>query len=164
VRRSTGMMNAVRIGMNPMNRIREILVPIDFGPASEAAVRYAAELASTCDATVTLLHVYEAPVFAYSGAPLMPMEDITAAFETGAREAVEKKVGEVAKDMPRVKGLIRQGTAWRGINDVAKENAADLIVMGTHGREGLSRVLIGSVAEKVVRTSPVPVLTIHAPD
>jgi nucleotide-binding universal stress UspA family protein len=60
-----------------------------------------------------------------------------------------------------VLGVVRQGSAWREIDDVAREMRADLIVLGTHGRRGVARVILGSVAEKVVRTSPVPVLTVH---
>ncbi len=142
--------------------LKKILVPIDFGPASDAAVEQAVTLASASSAELTLLHVYEAPVFAYPGAPFIAIEDISIALEKSARAGIDTVVHQLTGRVPRVAGLIRQGSAWRHINEVAQEIRADLLVLGTHGRQGVPRALIGSVAEKVVRTSLIPVLTVHA--
>ncbi len=143
--------------------IRKILLPVDMGPASDAAIEETAALARAFSAEVTVLHVYEAPI-PYPGVPYVPIHDLSLALEKSARGAVEVVVQRLAGRVPRVSGLVRQGSAWRNINEVAQETGADLVVVGTHGRRGVPRALIGSVAEKVVRTSPVPVLTVHAPD
>ncbi len=142
--------------------IKKILVPIDFGPASDAAVEEAVMLASSLGAELAILHVYKVPVFAYPGAPYIAFEDISISLEKTARAGVDTVVHQISKRVPRVSGLIRHGSAWLLINDVAQEIGADLVVLGTHGRRGVPRMLLGSVAEKVVRTSPVPVLTVHA--
>jgi nucleotide-binding universal stress UspA family protein len=144
--------------------IRKILLPVDLGPASEAAIEETAALASAFGAEVTVLHVYEAPIHVYPGVPYVPIYDTSLALEKSARGAVDVVVHQLAGRVARVTGLVRQGSAWRNINEVAQELGADLIVLGTHGRRGVPRAFIGSVAEKVVRTSPVPVLTVHAPD
>ncbi len=145
--------------------IRKILVPTDFGPASEAALSHAIDLATAFGAGITLLHVYESPVsFAYPGAPFVPIDDISNSLRENAERGVRSLVARTGERLARVDGLVRQGSAWRNINDVAQELGFDLIVIGTHGRRGVPRALIGSVAEKLVRTSHVPVLTVHAPE
>ncbi len=151
-----------------MATIRKILLAVDFGAASEAATLRATELARVFDAEITVLHVYEAPVYAYPHPPhpLLDVDAISASLERRAQAGVDVIVRQIAHHTGRVSGFVRQGSAWRNINDVAREVDADLVVMGTHGRTGVDRVLIGSVAEKVVRTSPVPVLIVpepHAP-
>jgi nucleotide-binding universal stress UspA family protein len=146
-----------------MSSIRKILVPTDFGPASEAALGQAVDLALALGAELTLLHVYESPVsFAYPGAPSIPLDDISSSLRESAEKGVRALVARTTERVAKVTGLVRQGSAWRNINDVAHEIGADLIVIGTHGRRGVPRALIGSVAEKLVRTSHVPVLTVHA--
>ena len=146
-----------------MRPFKKILVPTDFGPASDAAVERAVELASAFDSELTILHVYEAPVFAYpGGAPYIATQNISADLERSARAAVDTLVQQLETCVSRVAGIVRQGSAWRHIEEVAREIGADLVVVGTHGRRGVPRALLGSVAEKVVRTSPVPVLTVHA--
>ena len=145
-----------------MLQIKRVLVPIDFGPASDAAIDEAAALASALEAELTILHVYESPVWAYPVLPYAPMVDISAELARAAHTAMDATVRRLKERLPSVEGVVRQGSAWRHINDVAQAISADLIVLGTHGRQGAPRALIGSVAEKVVRTSPVPVLTVHA--
>ena len=145
-----------------MAPIQKILVPIDFGPASDAATEHAVQLASAFGAHLTVLHVYEAPLYAYPGAPYVAIEDITSSLEKSAKAGVDVVVKQLTERVPGVSGLVRQGSAWRCINDVVQEIGADLIVIGTHGRRGLPRALIGSIAEKVVRMASVPVLTVHA--
>jgi nucleotide-binding universal stress UspA family protein len=146
-----------------MAQIKKVLVAIDFGPASDAAVDEAAALASALDAKLTVLHVFETPSWAYPVLPYAPLVDIAAELEKAAHAEVSAIVRRLEGRVPSVEGVVRQGSAWRHINDVAQALGADIIVLGTHGRRGAPRALIGSVAEKVVRTSPVPVLTVHAP-
>jgi nucleotide-binding universal stress UspA family protein len=144
-----------------MKAITRILVPIDFGPASDAAVERAVGLATALDAELIVLHVCEVPVYAYPGAPFIPVIDISVEMNASARRGIATVVHQLEPRVRRVLGVVREGSVWREIDDVAREMRADLIVLGTHGRRGVARVILGSVAEKVVRTSPIPVLTVH---
>jgi nucleotide-binding universal stress UspA family protein len=144
-----------------MRTIGKILVGIDFGEPSLSALDDAIELARAVGATVVVLHAYESPAAAVvaEGALVASVVDaarIAATAEHTLREAVDCRAGRGVE----VKAALRVGPAWRAIDDVAKEVAADLIVLGTHGRHGLLHTLLGSVAEKVVRTARRPVLTI----
>jgi len=146
-----------------MEGIRKILVAVDFGPASEAAGKRAIAIAKRFGAELVVLHVYEAPVYPYVPPPLLEVDTIVATLERRAHAGVEVVARQLAAELgagARVTSELRQGSAWRNILDVAAELDADLVVMGTHGRSGIERVLIGSVAEKVVRMSPVPVLIV----
>ncbi|MBS2018864.1 MAG: universal stress protein [Deltaproteobacteria bacterium] len=137
---------------------RHILVPTDFGDASARARDIALELARRFDARVTLLHVWTVPNAAYAEGLSWPTEDLEAA----AQRALDAELATAAKIRPGTQAKLRVGLAWERILESAKEIGADLIVMGTHGRRGISRLVIGSVAEKLVRLSPVPVLTVGA--
>lgn len=141
---------------------RRILCPIDFEASSNRAVGVAVDLAKVLGASLTIVHVYDAPVYAYSGAPFMPIVDTAPAIERAAQQMLDRVAAETKPRLPDVKAVLRRGRAWEEILGTAKELGADLIVMGTHGRKGLPHVLLGSVAEKVVRLSPVPVLTVRA--
>ena len=83
--------------------------------------------------------------------------------QNAARKSLDEAIESTRKVHPKTEGLLREGLEWRLILDVATEQGCDLIVMGTHGRRGLPRLVLGSVAEKVVRLSPVPVLTVNTP-
>lgn len=140
--------------------VRErILVPIDFSEPSERALSAAIELARTFGARLALLHVWSIPNAAYARELSWPVVDV----EATARAALERVRARVAEVYPETEAVLRKGSEWQSILDVVKEQRMDLIVMGTHGRRGLPRWLIGSVAEKVVRLSPVPVLTVGGP-
>jgi len=145
-----------------MPSIRKILVPIDFSPSSDAALERAATMADAFSASLVVLHVYEAPVFVYPALPFLPIDDISLSIEKNARAGVDAVVRRFLASGRVVEGLVRQGSAWRVIDEVTREIGADLVVVGTHGRRGLERALVGSVAERVVRTSRVPVLTVRA--
>lgn len=141
-----------------MQAIRHILVPIDFGASAAEAVDFATELATKFDAELTLVHVYEFPLYAYASGIYFPTEDLHAA----AKKATQEAVVRVRTRCPRTQGVIAEGVPWEQILSVATEKNVDLIVMGTHGRRGVARALLGSVAERVVRMAPMPVLTVHA--
>lgn len=141
-----------------MKDFRRILVPIDFGPSSRAAVRLALDLASKYGAALDVVHVYTFPTYAYT--PTAP--PLMTAVEEAARTEFEREMQSIALRNPGVRGFLREGVPWREILDARQELGADLIVMGTHGRRALAHALIGSVAEKMIRRSPVPVLTTHA--
>jgi len=146
-----------------MTPFRKILVPVDFSVHASEAIRAAADLAKRYDAALTLVHVYETVAYAlpdgfvlFTGSQLA---DMLSEFEK--RLAAAKRDAEAA-GATRVEVKQLQGAAAVEIVEFAKENGFDLIVMGTHGRRGLQHALMGSVAERVVRTAPCPVLTLKA--
>lgn len=143
--------------------VGHILVPHDFSETGEHALTFALDLAQPLGARVTVLHVYEVPAFAF---PEMPVEtsDLTGQIERASQSALDSVVTRAQRPGVDVRALLREGTVWSEIQLAAGETRADLVVMGTHGRSGLSRALLGSVTEKVVRTAPCPVLTVRGPD
>jgi nucleotide-binding universal stress UspA family protein len=142
---------------------KHILVPTDLSEGAEQALDYACELARMLGAQVHLLNVISIPAL---GVPELGValtasmiDDLVVgnqnAIDQLARTRCTAEVGQV---------MVRTGDARDVINQTAKELGADLIVMGTHGRRGLSRALLGSVAENVVRTAPCAVLTVRLRD
>lgn len=142
-----------------MNPPTKILVPTDFSPQAELALDYACTLATRLGATVDVLSVVGVPAF---GGPELSMT-MTASLLHQMTEESQRGLEKLAASRRSVIGdqLVRTGDARDVIPHVAEEVGADLIVMGTHGRRGISRVLLGSVTEYVVRTSHVPVLTVR---
>jgi nucleotide-binding universal stress UspA family protein len=147
-------------------RVRCILAPTDFSPAADAALPWADLLARTFDARLVLLHVvevtYETLVEVPWGGGFEPVgEAITRQLENRARAELQTR----AQRLPPCETLVRTGLgaglSRQRIVEAAADVGADLVVMGTHGRTGVDRILFGSVAEHVVRTSPVPVLTVR---
>ena len=136
-----------------------ILVPIDFGPASLAALDYAIELAQKFGSKVTLVHAYSIPVTEYGEMIQRPIGEM----ESQAKTALDELLGRTRAKYANVEGEVVFGETARQILDMVEARRCGLVVMGTHGRRGLTRVLLGSVAERIVRTSPVPVLTVSAP-
>lgn len=142
---------------------KTILVPIDFSEASDKALDYAVDLAKRLDARVVLMHAFEIPLVGFPDGVLAATAEIAGRILTASQkaldEAIEKRKGTGVEITP----LLKQADPRDAIVGTAKELGADLVVMGTHGRRGLARALIGSVAEAVVRTSSVPVLTVRGP-
>jgi nucleotide-binding universal stress UspA family protein len=143
-----------------MNIFKHILVPTDFSALSSAAIELAINMATQFDAELTLLHVWEIPVYPYMEL-MMSSAELTTAMEKAATECLATKLKEVQSRLPRAKSRLEMGLPWQQIVEVIKESKADLVVMGTHGRRGFAHALMGSVAEKLVRLSPVPVLTVR---
>jgi nucleotide-binding universal stress UspA family protein len=139
---------------------KHILAPVDFGESSQQALDTAIELATRLGAKLTIVHCYEIPAYAYGGMTFVAA-DLLGPVQDAAREQLEKTLAEVKKRFPGATGLLRRGVPWSEILAAADETKADLVVMGTHGRRGVAHALLGSVAEKVVRTSPVAVLTVR---
>ena len=137
-----------------------ILVPIDFGEPSQQAVDAAIELAGRFGGQLTLLHVYEIPAYVYSGVTFSTT-DLFAPIEDAAREQLAKALVDVKRKIPGAKAVLRRGPPAPEILAAIAELHPDLVVMGTHGRKGMSHALLGSVAEKVVRLSTAPVLTMR---
>jgi nucleotide-binding universal stress UspA family protein len=146
-----------------MRAPKTILVATDFSDAAEAALDHAVVLAAKLGAKVVLLHAYELPMVGYPDGMLVPNHEMTLRIVGWAeKELAECVAARRDADVP-IELLLRQSDPREAILSVAKERDADLIVVGTHGRRGIVRALLGSIAESVVRTSPVPVLTVHAP-
>lgn len=135
---------------------KHILVPIDFSEPSDRALAMALDLARTSDARVTLLHIWSIPNTGYAEALSWPIDDMERAARTALHDALESTV----KLYPKTEAVLREGKEWKEILEAVDERGCDLVVMGTHGRRGLPRLVLGSVAEKVVRLSSVPVITI----
>jgi nucleotide-binding universal stress UspA family protein len=143
-----------------MAEFKHILVAVDFGESSVGALDVGIDLALKFDAALTLVHTYEIPSFAYPNAAFLVV-DLVTPIEEAAREQLEKTLATVRARIPRAKAVLRKGMAGAEILALIDEIHPDLVVTGTHGRRGISRTLLGSVAEKVVRHSPVPVLTVR---
>jgi nucleotide-binding universal stress UspA family protein len=134
-----------------------ILVPVDGSEASMDAVEHAAALADSHGAVLHVLNAAE-PQAAVESAGV----DIVGVMEDIGQEAIDDAETNAAEQgVEDVRTSLVHGTPHRSIIDYAEDNDVDLIVMGTHGRTGLGRLLLGSVTEKVVRVSPVPVLTVR---
>ncbi len=140
--------------------IKRILVPTDFSDSSEQALEVAIDLATRYQASLTLFHAVELPLYGYPGMTVGPIDVLTPVQEAAQRQ-LDATLAALRKRLPSVQAVLRIGVPWSETLDCAREVRADLIVMGTHGRRGFERALLGSVAEKIVRTSPVPVLTVR---
>ncbi len=140
-----------------MLAIKSILHPTDFSPASERARRAACGLAKDYGARLIFLHVVEPPV--YYGEV-----GVNFTVPIGDFEAEHARIGDLAKTITEVnvEPMAVEGVAATEIVRVAREQACDLIVIGSHGRDGLGRVLMGSVAEEVSRHSPCATLIVRA--
>jgi universal stress protein A len=144
-----------------MLTLRKILVPTDFSPCAAAALDYAAEIAKQFNAEILLVHV-QPSLAAYVSFPTavpLPAEWVDSMRKQAQAELV-KEAGRVQR--VKVTTELRDGQIHESVLAAATAFAADLIVMGTHGRRGVSHVLLGSVAERIVRHSTVPVLTVRA--
>jgi nucleotide-binding universal stress UspA family protein len=147
--------------------ISRILVPADFSEPSRAALDHAATLARAFGAAIDVLHVWEAPSFAPRASGLVSL----GAGELSLNELIRRNADEELDafvEAARKRGVpvhasrTEPGVPWHTIVDAAKVGNYDLIVIGTHGRTGLPRVLLGSVAENVVRHAHCPVLSVRS--
>ncbi len=145
-----------------MKNFKHILVPTDFGPASHEAVELAVSMARTFNAKLTLLHVWEIPIYPYMD--FMLNSEVISKVEDAATSRLAHALVEVQKEVPTAQSILKHGLPWGTIVDVIKQIEPDLVVMGTHGHRGVNHVILGSVAERLVRLSPVAVLTVRAPN
>jgi universal stress protein A len=147
-----------------MARVRRILHPSDFSPASTRAFRYALEAAKVNRARLMILHVLSpvVPVVGdeYVASPRVYVDLQRAAREQGERQ-INRLVSRAKQAGVRAVGLLREGAPADGIVRAARATRAGMIVMGTHGRTGMARLLLGSVATRVIGTAPCPVLTVR---
>lgn len=142
-----------------MRDIRKILCPTDFSSCSRGAIEDAVSLARLTRAEVSILHVYQNPAqLLPMGGYLGPIADMLGDLRKQVSAELDALAEPYRKDGPPVSVLLVEGIPYKGILDRAEEWGADLIVMGTHGRSGVERALAGSVAERVIRLAPCPVL------
>lgn len=148
-----------------MSRFRRILYASDFSPASRPAFRRALALARSNRAVLTVAHVYslQIPVMGegYVGGGQI-YNRMVADIERDAQRRLGRLVTQARKNGVRAKALLLAGIPHDRIVRAARSTRADLIVLGTHGRTGLGRLFLGSVAARVVTLAPCPVLTVRA--
>ena len=150
-----------------MIALKNILVATDFEEAADAALTYGRALAQAFGGTLHVLHVTDDVRLAATGAEFYVPRDPTlqAEVDEAARVRIASLILDSDGSGPRTKTAVRTSHAPApAIVEYAREDGIDLIVMGTHGRKALAHLLMGSVAERVVRTAPCPVLTIHHPE
>lgn len=142
----------------------KILHPTDFSDCAQAAEEFAVRLLRDTGGELVLLHVLVEPPL-YSETPLSLGE--SRRFYDAVRRWAEQALGARAATLGRwgvaVRVMLRDGRPFQEIVAAADAEGADLIAMGTHGRGGLNRLLLGSVADRVIRTAPCPVLTVRGP-
>lgn len=136
-----------------------ILCPVDFSSFAERALRYTVAMAGWFDSEVTLLHVGAAPPSPVFGA-VADDPRLREAELAEAQTLLDQWAAQHASSGVPMKTLVRGGRPVEAILAAARELSADLVVMGTHGRSGFERLMLGSVAEKVLRKATVPVLTV----
>ena len=141
-----------------MISLEKILVATDFSQHSAKAVHYGAELAAKFGSELHLLHVVEPLPVMYGDGAYVPQET-AAALEAGAVKTLEEITLDAA-DLPVVRKVV-EGPPFVEIVRYAKEHAVGLVVVGTHGRGAIAHLLLGSVAERVVRKAPCPVLVVR---
>jgi universal stress protein A len=141
-----------------VSRYRRILVPTDFSPCSRAALDLAIEMARGFTSSLSLLHIVVPSEYALGRQDVIAMvlDGVRASLAEERRHAVEAGLGNVET-------VLGEGSAARQIVKTAHQGDYDLIVMGTHGRSGLDHLIIGSVAENVVRHARCEVLTVRQP-
>ena len=143
---------------------KTILVPVDFSDTSERALDYAVDLAKQLGAAVVVMHAYELPVYGFPDGAFVATVEMATRIMNGAQAGLQAELDKHKGSGVEMRTVLRQGTPVDEVHSVADEVKADLIVVGTHGRRGLARALLGSVAENVIRTSARPVLAIRGGD
>jgi nucleotide-binding universal stress UspA family protein len=146
-----------------MKRFNRILVATDFTEASTPAFQEAIELGRRNGSELLISHAYQPPGMTQADAVAPGVYD---EWDRNLRARVEGKLQGLVEAAEKAgvlaRPLILTGDAYEAIVDAAKENKADLVVMGTHGRKGVSRFFLGSVAARVISTAPCPVMTVRA--
>jgi nucleotide-binding universal stress UspA family protein len=145
-----------------MVEIKKIAVPIDFTDVAPFVAKYAKGLAKKLDAEVVLIYILE-DLSSYEGlyVDAKTLTELENKLIEGAKTSMEEFIKEHFSDYPKLKTLIEKGDVVEGVIEAAKKEGADLIIIGTHGRKGLDKILFGSVAEGVIKNSPIPVLSLN---
>ncbi len=140
---------------------KTILVPTDFSGPANAALAYAVELAEKLDAKVHVVHTYELPMVGFPDGNLTITAEMASQIIQAADEALAVLARKYEHRKVAITTSLEQADPRLGIIEAAAKVGADLIVMGTHGRRGIARVIMGSTTEAVLRTASVPILTIR---
>jgi nucleotide-binding universal stress UspA family protein len=145
-----------------MVEIKRILVPVDFSEVAPILAKWAKGFAKQLNAKIILTYILE-DLSTYEGifVDLKTLTELENTLYEGAKKSMEDFLKEHFSDFTDVEPVLEKGDVVETILRVAQEKGADLIVIGTHGRKGLDRILFGSVAEGVVKNSPIPVVTIN---
>ena len=144
--------------------IKKILFATDFSEGSSNSLPYAVSIAKKYGAKLYFVHViYDIAKTSGSYVPHVSLDELYKDMEKNAKVELEKCFIEEMKLLKDVERVVLKGTPYEEISSFAEENKIDLIVLGTHGRKGLDRMLFGSTAEQVVRLAPCPVLTVRLP-
>lgn len=144
--------------------IRRILFATDFSEGSSHALPYAVDIAKRYGAKLYFVHVvYDLTTTAGWYVPNTSVEEIYRDIEKGARAELEKITTDEITGVPEIEYTVLKGTPHEEITKFVLEKQIDLIVLGTHGRKGIDRVLFGSTAEQIVRNAPCPVLSVRIP-
>jgi nucleotide-binding universal stress UspA family protein len=150
--------------MTPGGVFYRIVVPTDFSRCAEEAWALAQRLADAFGSELVLLHVLvEAPLFQEGPFSMDKARRVYEAARKWAEESLEQWAGTARGKGLNVRWVLRTGVPYREIVALATDERADLVLMGTHGRGGIDRALLGSVADRVVRLAPCPVLTVREP-
>lgn len=147
-----------------MSRFRTILVPIDFSAHAQAALDLALAMARGGPATIHLLHAYEVPLGTISPYGVAVPDALLAQVRDAAARRLEKAANRIADAGVACETHVAHGPAADAIGETARQLGADLIVMSTRGLTGWKHVLLGSVAERTVRSAPCPVLSVRTRD
>lgn len=142
---------------------RRILHPTDFSAASRGALAHAMKLAKAGHAQLVIVHVMAPPLPIVTDAYVSPKiyEDVWRSARRWAEKRLDRVVAQAKRAGARVGRVLAEGVAAEQILKAARTTRADIIVMGTHGRSGLARFVLGSVASRVVATASCPVLTVR---
>lgn len=153
------------LGNHVMISIKRILFPTDFSECAEHALKYAISLATTHEAKLYVLHVItELNIPLGLGVSAYPLSEIYDDMEKEAQKKIQHLIPLQFQGKVEVENIVIRGTPFLEIIKAAKKYGIDLITIATHGRTGLSHVILGSTAERVVSMSPCPVLCVKHPE
>jgi nucleotide-binding universal stress UspA family protein len=142
-----------------------IVVPTDFSACSEDAWALARRIAGAVGSEIVLVHVFvEPPSYAEPSLSVNSAWQVIESARKWVEETLEKWADAAREKGISVRTLVRTGSPYQEIVDLATDERADLVAMGTHGRSGVNRFLLGSVADRVIRLAPCPVLTVRQPE
>lgn len=144
-----------------MSFVKTILCPVDFSPGSERAAEQAALLAKATGASIELLHVYQIPMVVLPEGVVTTDAEFVTKLTDHAQRQLDTLRDKLLAHGVSVSTRLIQGEPVPTILARAKEMAASLMVLGTHGHGGFKRLILGSTTERVVRQSPIPVLSVH---
>jgi nucleotide-binding universal stress UspA family protein len=142
--------------------MKRIICPTDFSAPAAAAERQAVPLANALGAEIVLLHVAIEPLLWRESVFTTDLSGVFEAQRKWAEGELARRAAALASQGVTARGVVKVGAAWSEIVRCATDEHADMIVMGTQGRTGLDRLLLGSVAERVIRQAPCPVLTVRS--